>query len=285
MQHVPHYYNIKMKNKISIIIILLMLSSCNIIRLHKEFLSENHNYQADNIFVSIGWGGNSGIIELSNLVIIIDTKMNSKAKKYYNSIKDKLSDKTIYIVNTHVHYDHTDGNYRYNADTIFIPNYSDELWNESNRPENAIEKLPYVKVTEVIEIKQDGYTIKIIPTGQGHSYNDIVVLIENEKILFASDLFFNGYHPVIDKKIGANTKKWVEAIEKVCDEYEFETVVSGHGQVSDKEGFLRQAEYFNDIENAKNEPDKLKQVRKKYHKLLNMPNLTSFQKTVKYNNK
>ena len=275
-----------MKNKTLLLLIItaIIFSSCNIVKLQKEFLSESHHYEAENVFVSIGWGGNSGIIEFSDLVIIIDTKMNSKAEKYYKSIEDKLTNKKIYIINTHLHFDHTGGNYLFNADTIFIPNYTDELWNKENLPQNNIDSLPYVKVKEEITIEKNGYIIKIIPTGTGHTANDLIVLIENEKILFAGDLFFNGYHPVLSNQVGAKPLLWAEAIINICKKYEFETVIPGHGQVSDKTGFLKQAEYFSDINKAilTNDKKEQKKIKRKYRELLNLPNLTSYKKTVEY---
>ena len=85
-------------------------------KLRKEFLSETKVQINDKITASIGYGGNSGIIEFRDLIIIIDTKMDSKANDFYNSIKNRLEGKTVYLINTHLHADHTDGNYLFNAE-------------------------------------------------------------------------------------------------------------------------------------------------------------------------
>lgn len=110
-----------------------LLSSCaGLMRAKKEYVNETHYHYTDSILLSFGWCGNSGVIEFDSFFVIIDTKMNSKSNQFYQLIKERLAEKKLYIINTHLHHDHTSGNFLYKADSIFIPNYNDTLWNNLN---------------------------------------------------------------------------------------------------------------------------------------------------------
>ncbi len=252
------------------------------IRAINEFFREEHFNVSPETYVSIGWGGNSGILELADTAIIIDTKIEKKAEEFYKSIENKLQGKKIFIVNTHLHTEHTAGNYLYKASKIFIPNYRNEVWNRENREMNHIDKLPYIKVEEEIVIKDNENVVRIIPVGNAHTFNDLIVYFENEKIMFVGDLFFNKYHPVVMEDTGANIGDWMSAIYSLIENYEIRSVVPGHGPIAEVEDFKEQADYFKDILNNKNDNNKLRQIKKKYKHFDNIPNHANFKRVVEY---
>lgn len=264
----------------AIALLVVFLSSCaGLKRVKNEYLNESH-YQLDSsIFLSYGWGGNSGVIELDSSFVIIDTKMKSKSGKFYQLIKDKIKGKKIYIINTHLHHDHTSGNYLFNADKIFIPNYSDSLWNAMNIKENHTDKLPYKKVTDEVILEDSNNKIRIIPVGTGHTKEDIIVLVENKKLLFSGDLLFNRYHPYLKSASGSDACSWTQILNEISRKYNIEKVVPGHGPLADKKALTQQAAYFKDIFNNYHNKTKLKYIKNKYRHLDNLPTISSFHKT------
>ncbi len=259
--------------------LVIFLSGC-MGRAAREFFKEEHLQISAETYISIGWGGNSGILELEDTVIIIDTKIEKKAEEFYKSIESKLEGKKIVIVNTHLHSEHTAGNYLYNAKKIYIPNYSNEVWNEENKEINYIDKLPYFKVEEEIVIKNNENVVRIIPVGNAHTLNDLIVYFENEKIMFVGDLFFNKYHPVV--MVGADISEWMSIIYSIIEKYDIKSIVPGHGPIAEVENFKEQADYFKDILNNKNDKNKLRQIKKKYKHFDNIPNHANFRKVVGY---
>jgi glyoxylase-like metal-dependent hydrolase (beta-lactamase superfamily II) len=208
--------------------------------------------------------------------------MEDNAEDFYNSIKQFLENKTIYIINTHFHHDHVDGNYLFNAEKIYIPDYSEDTWNLNTNTENHFSKLPYEKVKEEIIITDNTTVVKIIPAGNGHTFNDLVVYVETENIMFTGDLFFHDYHPYLYKESGANAENWMNLIFQITGQYNMQTVVPGHGQIADKEEWIEQADYFQDIINNRNSPIELFKIRKKYKHYANLPKKSSFKKTVDF---
>ena len=262
--------------------IIVFYNSCNLMRLKKEYYSETKVSINDYTQISIGFGGNSGIIEMSDKIVIIDTKITKSAEDFYNSILHLIKKKPVIIINTHLHHDHTGGNYLYNADTIYIGNYTNKMWNNAVTQENQINKLNYRKIKDIITIKDKNITLDIIPVGNGHTTNDIVVYYREEKLLFTGDLLFNKYHPFLDENNNTNPESWKNIIDSIINNYEIDIIIPGHGQITDLKSFKEQADYFNDIIETNNNSKKLREIRKKYKHFDNLPTLTSFKKTVKY---
>ena len=86
-----------------------------------------------------------------------------------------------------------------------------------------------------------GKVAEIYWFGRGHTDGDIVVLFPQHRTLAAGDLFTNGegLPQLVDHAGGGSQKEWTATLDKVLD-LDFDTVVPGHGNVTNKQG-LRQA--------------------------------------------
>ncbi len=261
---------------------VISICSCKLIHIQKELLSETKIPLNDKVTISLGAGGNSGVIEMSDKVVIIDTKFENKAKKFKESLSSQIKNKSVIIINTHLHDDHTGGNYLFDAEKIYIGNYSDAMWNNEMAEQNQINKLNYVKITETLIIKDTDITLHVIPVGNSHTSNDIVVYYEEEKTIFVGDLLFYNYHPFLDEANKANVELWIKIIHSILENYDIEKVIAGHGAITNSKALEEGANYFEDIiENIDNEKQ-LKQIKKKYNHFYNIPGLTSYKKTVDY---
>lgn len=269
------------RNFLLIAFFLTLLSSCRNMRAINDYFNETR-VDFDNVIVSLGKGGNSGIIILENTIIIIDTKKENNAVDFFRSIENLLEDKRIIIVNTHLHHDHTSANYLFNAETIYIPNYSNSLWDSYVLPENRIDRLNYQKVTEEISIIDGNEVVRIIPTAGGHTSNDIIVYYENKNLLFTGDLLFYNYHPVMDINAGAHSITWSTTLNHIANNYRIDKVVPGHGSITDSSYLIEMNNYLAEInENIENE-DGLNSIKLKYSYFDNLPGKTSFDKSVEY---
>ena len=82
-------------------------------------------------------------------------------------------------------------------------------------------------------------SVTIIKMG-GHTCGTSVVHVPEDKLLFASDLVFNGIHPYTK---GADISRWIEALGEIL-EMDVDIVVPGHGPVCGKEGMAVQRDYL-----------------------------------------
>ncbi|MCD6674124.1 MAG: MBL fold metallo-hydrolase [Burkholderiaceae bacterium] len=73
-----------------------------------------------------------------------------------------------------------------------------------------------------------GLTFRLLPAGPAHTTEDLMMLVEEEGVLFAGDLIFAGRVPFVGD---ADPSAWLAALEKLSA-YRPRVVVTGHGRAS-----------------------------------------------------
>jgi cyclase len=95
-------------------------------------------------------------------------------------------------------------------------------------------------------------TVQLIETGIGHTSSDLVVWLERDRILFAGDLVFAGFHPYIGD---GDPQKWMSGL-KQLEHLGAQTVIPGHGPVSNTSSIRTMEKYLTMIRNvARNKRD------------------------------
>jgi len=87
---------------------------------------------------------------------------------------------------------------------------------------------PDVLVDGDTSFRLGGMTFRIIDTGGAHAPDDIMLMVEDERTLFAGDLLFAGRIPFVGN---ADSKHWLAAIERLIP-LAPAVVVPGHGPAS-----------------------------------------------------
>lgn len=80
----------------------------------------------------------------------------------------------------------------------------------------------------VVRFEMGGLHFRVIDTSGAHAVDDIMLAVEEDKLLFAGDLFFTGRIPFVGN---ADSKRWLEALDRML-ELEPVLVVPGHGTAS-----------------------------------------------------
>ena len=81
---------------------------------------------------------------------------------------------------------------------------------------------------KVIPFELGGVHFRIIDSSGAHSDDDIMLAVEEDRMLFAGDLFFTGRIPFVGN---ADSKVWLEAMDRML-EVQPVVVVPGHGEAS-----------------------------------------------------
>jgi len=76
--------------------------------------------------------------------------------------------------------------------------------------------------------RMGGLTFRLLPAGPAHTDEDLMMLVEEEGVLFAGDLIFAGRVPFVGD---ADPRAWLAALEKLSS-HRPRVVVTGHGPVS-----------------------------------------------------
>lgn len=81
---------------------------------------------------------------------------------------------------------------------------------------------------KVVPFDMGGKSFQVIDVSGAHSPEDIMLFVEDEKVLFAGDLYFTGRIPFVGN---ADSKAWLSALDSMLD-VDPQVVVPGHGKAS-----------------------------------------------------
>jgi glyoxylase-like metal-dependent hydrolase (beta-lactamase superfamily II) len=82
---------------------------------------------------------------------------------------------------------------------------------------------------KTIRFESGGLHFRIIDSSGAHSPDDIMLFVEEDRILFAGDLFFSGRIPFVGN---ADSKAWLAAMERMLEVHPL-VAIPGHGAASD----------------------------------------------------
>ncbi len=176
-----------------------------------EITSENLR---GNISVLMGSGGNITVLTAPTGKFMVDAGISVSCSKIRSAL-DMLSKEPVkFLVNTHWHWDHTDGNkciHDQGATIIAHENTLKRLsvatrvedWNFTFEPW-PLEARPSVVFKTDKTQKFGGETIVMKGFGPGHTDTDIIVYFKKADVIVLGDIFWNGVYPFIDNSTGGS---------------------------------------------------------------------------------
>jgi glyoxylase-like metal-dependent hydrolase (beta-lactamase superfamily II) len=195
-----------------------------------------------NITVLMGSGGNITVLSGKEGKFLVDAGI-SKSQEKLQAALNKISPAPLkYVVNTHWHWDHTDGNAWMHAAGATIVAHKNTLrhltetthvdaWNWTFDPVPAGAR-PTLIVNDEKTFTFAGTNIEVENFGHGHTDGDLWVYFENADVLALGDTFWNGIYPYIDNEDGGNIDGAIQWANKaVAFTTDHTIVVPGHGAV------------------------------------------------------
>ena len=209
------------------------------------------------VYLLVGAGGNIAVQIGDDGVLVVDTGLAAHAEKVLAAIK-KLSDKPIrYIINTHVHSDHTGGNQiigqagsTTQGESTTVIAHENVLMRMSapvGRPGAAAPGLwpTDTYFPEEKDIFFNKEPIFIYHDKAAHTDGDSIVLFRRSDVIMTGDIFNMSGYPVIDQASGDSISGILEGLNRVLDlavpEHEQEGgtyVIPGHGRLCDEADVL-----------------------------------------------
>lgn len=198
-----------------------------------------------NISTLIGAGGNIGVLPGSDGKLIIDSGYLSARTKIVDALNSLSPDPIKHLINTHWHFDHTDGNeWMHSAGaTITAHENTRKHLSASTRVEDWDFSFPASPSgaipTDVFNadktIHLNDTTIALKYYVPSHTDSDVSAYFIEADVLFTGDTWWNGYFPFIDYSTGGSINGMIKAAEANLTMVTEKTiVVPGHGPVGGK---------------------------------------------------
>lgn len=118
--------------------------------------------------------------------------------------------------------------------------------------------LPTCTFDDFLKLDVGGREVQLIEVGPAHTSGDLIVYVPDSKVVFTGDILFIGSTPVM---WAGPVENWLKAIDTIL-ELDVETIIPGHGPITDKDGARQVREYWEFLET---------EIKDKYDKGLPAP--------------
>lgn len=191
----------------------------------------------DNLYNIIGNGGNVGVLVTDEGVVLVDDKFEEDYDAIMARVRSVTNQPVKYVINTHYHADHSGGNTRFLPIAEVISTRTARTNILAGKQTNAP---PGVRpagtvFTEEISVFLGGQEVRARHFGRGHTGSDAIVYFPELRTIHAGDMMA-GATPLIDYNGGGSIVEWTETWDKAVAEFDFNTVIPGHGNVTDRAG-------------------------------------------------
>ena len=204
---------------------------------------------SESIYMLEGSGGNIGVCIGEDGTFIIDDQFAPLTEKITAAI-GKITPKPVqFLINTHWHFDHTDGNENFGSAGAIIVSHQnsrkrmarDEVVALVGTEQKAYSRdgLPKITFKESMSFHYNGETINIFHIGPAHTDGDAIVHFVESNVLHMGDVFVRYVFPFIDEPNGGNINGMIKTLDKAAELANNQTqIIPGHGQVSNKKDLL-----------------------------------------------
>ena len=176
-----------------------------------------------------GRGGNIGVIYGEDGILLIDDQYAPLTEKIIEAISNFSSEPIRFIINTHMHPDHTGGNENFGKRGALI------VGHENVRSQMKVagydQTPPFVTFSKDVNFHINDENIHVFKVPNAHTNNDSFIKFTNANVIHTGDVFRSESYPYIDANNGGSFLGTIEVYElliSLCDENT--KIIPGHGK-------------------------------------------------------
>jgi cyclase len=202
---------------------------------------------APNLFVLEGSGGNIAALTGADGVLLVDDEFGALADKIRAALRaDGATQPVRFIINTHYHFDHTDGNLAFAQggatliahDSLRTRLASGGTAGNGGKISLAIKPaeagaLPVITYQSELTVHLNGETVRVHHYANAHTDGDSIVFFPGARAVHMGDIFVRYGFPFIDVSGGGNVRGMIGACQDVIASVPPDTrIIPGHGAVA-----------------------------------------------------
>jgi len=179
--------------------------------------------------------------------VIVTDPIAPEAAAWLKAEIKKLTDQPVrYVIYSHDHADHITGGTAFTDTATFVSHWGARR--EILKGSRSQTPVPELTFTDRMFIELGGKRVELIYTGRNHSDNSLVVLLPQNRLLFAVD--FIPVETVAYRTMRSDyPDEWIESLKQI-EQLDFDVLVPGHGKIGRKEHVHMFRKYLEDLTEA-----------------------------------
>jgi cyclase len=202
-------------------------------------------------------GGRVGILAGPDGIFMVDAQYAQITDKVAAAIRKISSEPIRFLVNTHVHGDHTAGNANFvkmGALLFAREELREELLRApagAQAPARDPARLPVVTygLGDPVKLRMNGEIVDLIPVRAAHTGGDTMIRFENADVIMIGDFYRNYGYPFIDTNNGGTLKGALEALDATMKLAGPNTrLIPGHGTIINRTDIVPYRDMILDVQ-------------------------------------
>ena len=203
----------------------------------------------DTLFLLQGVGGNMVAQIGPDGKLVIDSSVSTAATRVKDALASLGQQPLQLLINTHWHFDHTDGNAAMHADGALIlahentrlrlshPQRIEALGLDFSAAPNSA--LPQEVFEDRAHLFFNNDELRLVHFAPAHTDSDIYILFKDANVIHSGDIWFNGTYPLIDDSSSGRIDGMVRAASELIALADKDTkIVPGHGPLGNRSELL-----------------------------------------------
>lgn len=219
----------------------------------------------DNLYVLKGGGGNTALFLTATGAVVVDTKLPGWGQPLLDAVKGITSKPVTMVINTHTHYDHTNGQVEFPASVEVVAHANTKTFMEQANPVYGLQTGPQPNIfkehggrgmatrtfTDHLTLGSGADRIDLYYFGRAHTGGDAYVVFPALGVMHAGDTFPNRALPIMDLNNGGSGVAFAATLTKAAAVPGITTIINGHNdQASTPADLTTYAAFITDFVNT-----------------------------------
>ncbi|MBU0617711.1 MAG: MBL fold metallo-hydrolase [Planctomycetes bacterium] len=228
-------------------IVVLLVVAGVVVNLHAQQRPEakvKTTLVAENVYMLAGVGGNLGLSVGDDGALLIDSGFAPHTEKVTAAVKAVCQTPIRFVVSTHWHFDHVQGNERLaKAGALLVAHENVRKRMSTEQFLTVIDRKvppapagarPVITYGDMLTFHWNGDDVQILHVDPAHTDGDSIIHFRKANVLHVGDIYFNGTYPFIDVNAGGSIDGMVKAADRILVMANEKTkIIPGHGPLSD----------------------------------------------------
>ena len=189
-----------------------------------------------------GRGGNIGLFIGEDGVFLIDDQYAPLTDKIVAAIREVSDEPIRFLVNTHMHPDHTGGNENFGRMGTMI--FGHDNVRSQMAAAGYAEEPPLITFSEDMSFHINGETVHVFKVPNSHTNGDVFIKFQGSNVIHTGDVYRTTTYPYIDVGNGGSFLGTIDALDRLIEASDADTkIIPGHGQLSN----VAEARVFRDM--------------------------------------